>query len=135
MESYINENPKDPNSQSSSRRLSGEFLQATVTPNTSNKPSEQRYYKEGQLFVCADCGVRYKFRSQMETHQRVHTGVKPFVCNVCFKGFAQKNNLKSHMVTHMDIGKLWFDSYFVLRIKWPKFTQANVLGPLTRFMC
>ncbi|XP_060572453.1 zinc finger protein 235-like [Ruditapes philippinarum] len=54
-------------------------------------------------FRCPDCGIQYKFKSQMEIHRRIHTGVKPFVCEVCHKAFAQKNNLKSHMTVHMTV--------------------------------
>ncbi|CAL8312109.1 unnamed protein product [Arctogadus glacialis] len=51
-------------------------------------------------FGCAQCGKSFRCFSQLEIHQRSHTGEKPFRCTLCGKRYAQKGHLYTHQRTH-----------------------------------
>ncbi|KAG7486712.1 transcriptional regulator CRZ2-like [Solea senegalensis] len=51
-------------------------------------------------YVCRACGKAFPGLSNLEAHERVHTGEKPFRCNTCGKHFSEAGNLKKHQRVH-----------------------------------
>uniref|UniRef100_A0AAZ3RDJ5 C2H2-type domain-containing protein n=1 Tax=Oncorhynchus tshawytscha TaxID=74940 RepID=A0AAZ3RDJ5_ONCTS len=46
------------------------------------------------------CGKAFSFPKQVEIHQRIHTGEKPFGCQLCRASFSHSFNLKRHQRVH-----------------------------------
>ena len=65
---------------------------------------EPREKSHRQLYTCDECGKSFNWRSHLDSHKRMHSGIKPFVCAFCKKGFTQKGHMKRHIfTTHLDV--------------------------------
>ena len=42
---------------------------------------------------CGECGLGFSKMTNLLSHQRIHSGEKPYVCGVCGKGFSLKRSL------------------------------------------
>ncbi|XP_072023160.1 uncharacterized protein [Amphiura filiformis] len=88
--------PSAPNSGSNSRtnsRLSSPMMKPMET-GTSKQDAYRRRVK------CAYCGKNFANNGQVQVHERIHTGEKPFRCGVCTKVFTQESHLKRHKRIH-----------------------------------
>ncbi|XP_050035563.2 zinc finger protein 711-like [Dermacentor andersoni] len=56
--------------------------------------------RETKRHQCSYCPYSSKERSTVTRHERSHTGDRPYVCQVCHKGFARSDQLNAHLNTH-----------------------------------
>jgi len=54
-------------------------------------------------FKCEECSKSFSTKQFLKTHYIVHTGIKPFKCDECSKSFSTKQNLLTHKQTHTGI--------------------------------
>lgn len=52
--------------------------------------------------MCSLCdnGVRYKTQAAFNYHLTKHSGLRPFICDICKKSFRSKETLRQHMECH-----------------------------------
>ncbi|KAI9019720.1 hypothetical protein DFJ74DRAFT_674159 [Hyaloraphidium curvatum] len=53
-----------------------------------------------RLFACTSCDKTFTRHYNLVRHQMVHTGVKPYNCELCSSSFALKKDLQRHRAKH-----------------------------------
>ncbi|XP_066122345.1 histone-lysine N-methyltransferase PRDM9-like isoform X3 [Saccopteryx bilineata] len=62
--------------------------------------THQRTHSGEKPYVCRECERGFTRKSYLLIHQRTHSGEKPYVCSECERGFTQKSYLLIHQRTH-----------------------------------
>lgn len=52
-------------------------------------------------YQCDICEKRFTQKSSLNTHKRGHSGLRPYACQICLKTFTVKSYLTAHQWTHI----------------------------------
>ncbi|KAF5282789.1 hypothetical protein FQR65_LT02786 [Abscondita terminalis] len=80
-----------------------ENLKCQMRNKYFSKPSHLKRHKMQDTvkgYICKLCNKGFARKEQLVNHMNTHSGIKPHVCNICSKGFNQVSNLRDHMRTH-----------------------------------
>jgi len=68
------------------------------------------------------CVIRLSDISNLKQHKRIHSGERPYVCDVCNKTFIVKRNLKQHKRLHIG------EHHYTCEVCNKTFSQQNSLN-------
>ena len=78
---------------SASKEIINERTSLTSSAVVNEVNNENKY-------VCSFCEKPFKWRSHWKSHERIHTGERPYQCQICGKRFTRSDGLQCHGTIH-----------------------------------
>ncbi|XP_031634878.1 histone-lysine N-methyltransferase PRDM16-like isoform X2 [Contarinia nasturtii] len=97
------------------RRFPCENCSKVFTDASNLQRHIRNRHKGARAYPCGECGKTFATESGRKQHTHIHSSVKPFQCEVCFKAYTQFSNLCRHKRMHADCR---------MQIKCQKCTQS-----------
>lgn len=98
---YYNKQPRKVNSSKSLCEVPGcEKNYATAKELHNHWTKDHVPEVVDEKLKCPMCSKSFLSKVKWKIHIAIHTGYKPFICEVCQHTFIQKSNLKTHLKTH-----------------------------------
>ncbi|GFT42333.1 hypothetical protein NPIL_658551 [Nephila pilipes] len=63
--------------------------------------SNPKRWTGNKRHACTECGYSTMRKADLWKHMVVHTGFRPFTCEICSKSFKRKDHLELHIRTHV----------------------------------
>ncbi len=58
-----------------------------------------------------NCKKQFITKGHLKTHELIHSGDKPYICEMCQKAYSRSGRLKIHLRTHVTIKNLIFKDW------------------------
>lgn len=119
--------PDQSNDETETKLASSQF-DGNICSNSILYKRKQQNFPHVSLkpFVCSMCPKVFAQRTNLKNHERTHTGARPFECDVCHRAFSQRGNLNTHRRTHGG------EKGFVCEVCFKSFSQKGNLKNHTR---
>ena len=80
---------------------------STIVQNLENFESDKNDLESNsgskeKSLQCITCSKRFKQKSHLERHKKIHLDERSFSCGSCDKRFMSRNHLKTHELLHKD---------------------------------